>query len=65
LAGTAKAISKNVNIKFPRTYNISDTRTMDFFIKDYRFTALLGSLKNILMSKNSQKSMFSENGTVS
>lgn len=38
---------------------------MDFFIKDYRFTALLGSLKNILMSKNSQKTMFNENGTVS
>ncbi|XP_027849820.2 tubulin glycylase 3A-like isoform X1 [Aphis gossypii] len=64
LAGTVKAISKNVSIKFPRTYNISDTRTMDFFIKDYRFTALLGSLKNILMSKNSQKTMFSENGTI-
>ncbi|XP_003248022.1 tubulin glycylase 3A-like [Acyrthosiphon pisum] len=64
LAGTVNTISKKVNIKFPRTYNISDTRTMHFFIKDYRLTALLGSLKNILSSKNSQKIMFSENGTV-
>ncbi|XP_026804498.1 tubulin glycylase 3A-like [Rhopalosiphum maidis] len=64
LAGTVKTISKKVNVKFPRTYNISDTRTMDFFIKDFRLTALFGSLKNILSSKNSQNTMFSENGTI-
>lgn len=38
---------------------------MNTFKRDFRFTAILGSLKIILRSKNSQKIMFDKNGTVS
>ncbi|XP_060842934.1 tubulin glycylase 3A-like [Rhopalosiphum padi] len=64
LAEIVNTISKKANVKFPRTYNISDTKTMDFFIKDFKLTALFGSLKIILSSKYSQNSIFSRNGTI-
>ncbi|XP_060849426.1 tubulin glycylase 3A-like [Rhopalosiphum padi] len=64
LADTVKTISKNDNVKFPRSYFITDTKSMDFFIRDFRLTALFGSIKIILSSKNSQNSIFSRNGTI-
>lgn len=65
LAQTVEVISKKVNLKFPRAYKISDQRTLNDFKKDYRLTAVLGSLKIILDSKISQKIIFNANGTVS
>lgn len=44
---------------------MSDKRTRDDFLKDYRFTAVLGSLKIILQSKSLRNILFNANGTVS
>lgn len=43
---------------------MSDQGAVNDFVEDYRLTAVFGSLKNILDSKNSRKSMFNANGTV-
>lgn len=57
-------ISKNINLKFPRAYEISDQKTLNVFIKDYKLTAVLGSLKHIIYSRNAQAMIFNANGTV-
>lgn len=65
MAETIERISKRVNVKCPRAYKISDRKTLNVFIRDFRLTTVLGSLKIIIKSKSSHRMIFDKDGTVS
>ncbi|XP_050543629.1 tubulin glycylase 3A-like [Daktulosphaira vitifoliae] len=64
LTNIIEKITKQYKVNYPRSYNITDREKLNEFIKDYRLTALMSSLKSILEMRLTKNPKFNPDGTI-